>query len=327
MERPASSRWSARGSVPPQRTLGAPERPPLRKKHRQRQIAGLATFIKACHPIIYVVSSEEGRFLRNLNDRYAKQVLRWTYTKGLVNLRDGRCVDQATIGDPLFALRFAEKSNTPTLYVFCDLHPWLEKTGASHDAAVRMLRDIYHQVRGERDMEKTVILLSPLLIVPAELEKEVVVFDFPLPDRDELGALLDDYIDKATLEASAKVHLNAGQRDKLLEAAMGLTLDEADNAFCAAFLNDGVLDTADIHVILAEKQLIIRQSGVLDYTPAEDDLDEIGGLEHLKEWLRKRALAYSQEARDFDIPSPKGVLLTGVQGCGKSLAAKAIAHS
>ena len=117
------------------------------------------------------------------------------------------------------------------------------------------------------------------------------------------------------------------QRDKLLEAALGLTLDEADNAFGAALLNDGRLDSADIHTILAQKQLIIRQSGVLDYYPAEEDLAEVGGLDNLKDWLRKRALAFSREARDFGLPHPKGVLLTGVQGCGKSLSAKAIANN
>lgn len=304
-------------------------RPPLRK-HRQLQIAGLDAFIRATYPIIYVSTSEEGRFLHRLREQYApsRPIYQWTYTKGLVQVADGRCVDNQTIGDPLSALRFVEKSVGSGLFVFCDLHPWLRDTGtAENKATIRMLRDLYHHVRSTRNRYKVVLLVSPVLTIPPELEKEIVVFDFPLPDREELRHLLEDHLERAAREAAAQIYVAPEQRDKLLEAALGLTLDEADNAFSAALLGDGRLDSADIHTILAQKQLIIRQSGVLDYYPADEDLAEVGGLDNLKDWLRKRTMAFSREAREFGLPHPKGVLLTGVQGCGKSLSAKAIANN
>ncbi|MBM3266503.1 MAG: AAA family ATPase [Candidatus Sericytochromatia bacterium] len=309
-------------------SAAAPAKPPP-SKLRQLQLAGLDAFIRAVYPVIYVSTSEEGRFLARLREKYgpARPVFQWTYTKGLINLQDGRCIEQTTIGDPLAALRYAEKTHNPGLFVFCDLHPWLrDNGGAESRAAVRMLRDYYHHVRSTGNRYKVVLLVSPVLVIPPELEKEVVVFDFPLPDREELRGLLDAHMRRTAREAaSPQDYLPPDHVDKLLEAALGLTLDEADNAFSAALLKDGRLDSADIHTILAQKQLIIRQSGVLDYYPAEEDLTEVGGLENLKAWLRKRALAFSREARDFGLPHPKGVLLTGVQGCGKSLSAKAIA--
>ncbi len=329
---------SSRRPPPQSRTVDGPARiasgpAPLRaapSKLKQLQLAGLDAFIRAVYPVIYVATSEERRFLARLREQYgpARPVYQWTYTKGLINLADGRCIEQATIGDPLAALRFAEKTLNPGLFVFCDLHPWLrEPATAESKAAMRMLRDFYHHVRTTGNRHKGVLLVSPVLVIPPELEKEVVVFDFPLPDREELRGLLDEHVKRTAREVSAHVYIEPDHVEKLLEAALGLTLDEADNAFSAAFLKDGRLDSADLHTILAQKQLIIRQSGVLDYYPAEEDLTEVGGLDNLKAWLRKRALAFTREAREFGLPPPKGVLLTGVQGCGKSLSAKAIATS
>jgi ATP-dependent 26S proteasome regulatory subunit len=304
----------------------AARRPPLRR--RSNQLAGLDAFIKASYPLIYVSTWEEQRFLAGLHERYGlgRLVMQWTYTRGLVNLHDGRCHDPKTIGDPLVALRAAEKMDMAGLFVFCDLHPWLgEDPSPSRSATVRMLRDLYQEIRKRRDTDKTILLVAPLLVLPAELEKEVVVFDFPLPDREEMRTLMDEHIQRATHYGKAVINLKPEEKEKLLEAALGLTLDEADHAFSAALLNDGTLDATDIRVILAEKQLIIRKSGILDYYPAPEDLSDVGGLENLKDWLRKRARSFTSEAREFGIPQPKGVLLTGVQGCGKSLSAKAIA--
>ncbi len=323
--RPAPS--MPNGNPPPLRPMGQ-QRPPIRRRHQQ--LAGLDTFIKACYPIIYVSTWEERRFISGLQARYGlgKAMFVWTYTKGLINLQDGRCFDQKTIGDPLTALRAVERMDISGLFVFCDLHPWMgHDLNPERNAAVRMLRDIYHDLRRDRQTGKAVLLVSPVLNIPQELEKELVVFDFPLPDREELLSLLDDQIQQTAQFGKAYVRLKPEDKDKLLEAALGLTLDEADNAFSAALMNDGTLDPSDIHAILAEKQLIIRKSGILDYYPAEESLSDVGGLENLKDWLRKRSRAFTREAREFGIPEPKGVLLTGVQGCGKSLSAKAIASN
>jgi hypothetical protein len=302
------------------------ERPrPLRRRHQQ--LASLDSFIKACYPLIVVTTHEERRFLTGVQERYgARGVYQWTYTNGLVNLVDGRLVHPDTIGDPLAALKTVLKM-PQGLFTFCDLHPWLGETPApERNAVIRLLRDLYYQIRRYRDPNKAVLLLSPVLAIPPDLEKEVVVYDFPLPDREALGHLLDEHMERARRNAEAHLMLKPEDKELLLEAALGLTLDEADNAFSAALLNDRVLDASDLHTIHAEKQLIIRKSGILDYTPVEEGMEVVGGLENLKDWLRKRRRSLTPEARAFGLPQPKGLLLTGVQGCGKSLSAKAIAQ-
>lgn len=324
---------NSRGQSPSRRPLGqelSQRRVPQAPIRRQRQLIGLDTLIKACYPIIYVSTGEEERFLRSLQDRYGldRAVYQWTFTRGLVNRQDMRCVDQKTIGDPMVALRMVEKLEMSAIFAFCDLHPWLQDASSQmNTAVVRLLRDFYIAVRRDRTTDKSLLLVSPVLAIPPELEKEIVVFDFPLPDRDELRSLLDNHIHQAIRRSQAEIRLQPEDKEKLLEAALGLTLDEADNAFTAAILNDTVLDAADVRTILAEKQYIIRKSGILEYFPAEDSLDDVGGLEHLKKWLRKRSRAFTTEARKFGLPQPRGILLTGVQGCGKSLSAKAIANN
>ena len=304
----------------------AVERPrPLRRRHQQ--LASLDAFLKACYPLIVVTTHEERRFLTGIQERYnSRGVYQWTYTSGLVNLADGRLVHPDTVGDPIAALKTVMKM-PQGLYAFCDLHPWLGETPSpERNAVIRLLRDLYYQIRRFRDPNKACLLVSPVLAIPPDLEKEVIVYDFPLPDREALGQLLDEHIQRAVRTAEAHVMLKPDDKERLLEAALGLTLDEADNAFSAATLNDRVLDVSDLHTIHAEKQLIIRKSGILDYTPVEDGMEALGGLENLKDWLRKRRRSFTPEARAFGLPQPKGLLLTGVQGCGKSLSAKAIAQ-
>jgi len=298
---------------------------PLRRRHQQ--LSSLDSFIKACYPLIAVTTHEERRFLTGVQERYsARGVFQWTYTNGLINLLDGRLVHPDTIGDPLAGLKTVLKI-PQGIFTFCDLHPWLGETPSpERNAVIRLLRDVYYQIRRHRDTQKTVLLLSPVLDIPPDLSKEVVVYDFPLPDREALGQLLDEHLHRARRTAETHILLKPEDQEMLLEAALGLTLDEADNAFSAAMLNDRVLDASDLQTIHAEKQLIIRKSGILDYTPVDDGMDSVGGLENLKEWLRKRRRSFTQEARDFGLPQPKGLLLTGVQGCGKSLSAKAIAQ-
>ncbi|HEY9765667.1 MAG TPA: hypothetical protein V6C82_04855, partial [Chroococcales cyanobacterium] len=287
-------------------------RSPLRKRHHQ--LAGLDPFIRSCYPLIYVSSFEERRFISSIEERYGahRTVFHWTYTKGLVNLKRDLVHDPKSIGDPLVALNIAEKLDVGGIFIFSDLHPFLGEPTAMRNATVRLLRDIYSSSKAYGNTQKTVILLSPVFQIPPELEKEILVFDFPLPDLAELENLLEKHIQTQS-RMGATVRLDSEDKQKLLDAALGLTLDEADNAFNAAFLSDGCLDASDIGHILAEKRLIIRKSGTLEYFPAVEGMDDIGGLENLKTWLLKRRKAFTPQARAFGLPQPKGILLLGVQ--------------
>jgi SpoVK/Ycf46/Vps4 family AAA+-type ATPase len=122
-----------------------------------------------------------------------------------------------------------------------------------------------------------------------------------------------------------RVDVDEDGRERLAKAAMGLTLHEAENAFARAMVDNGVLSNEDVRVVLEEKRQTIRKSGLLEFVPADINLDDVGGLQNLKRWLEKRNNSWMAEAADYGLPAPKGVLMTGVPGCGKSLTAKAIA--
>jgi ATP-dependent 26S proteasome regulatory subunit len=167
----------------------------------------------------------------------------------------------------------------------------------------------------------SVFLLAPVLVLPPELEKEITVIDVPLPTVEEIGEMLDRVIETVKDNPNVDVSLTPEQREMLLKAAAGLTLMEAENVFARSLVQKRRLD---VEVVLWEKEQIIRKSGILEYYRATEAFENVGGLDLLKDWIRKRTRAFTDEAQRFGLPAPKGVLLIGVQGCGKSLAARAI---
>ena len=162
------------------------------------------------------------------------------------------------------------------------------------------------------------IILSAIYKLPTELEKYVTVLNIPLPDRTDMERTL------AVIERQTKKNLSVEMRNKMVDAALGMTSMEADLAFCLAAVKDN-LGTNAPYTVSSEKEQIIKKSGILDYFPKNEDLKDVGGMEVLKDWLFKRQKAYEKKARDFGLQEPKGLLLLGVPGCGKSLTAKSIA--
>ena len=138
--------------------------------------------------------------------------------------------------------------------------------------------------------------------------------------------MLDKIIAEVSDRKQIQVDLDDQGRDRLLQAALGLTLGEAENVFAKIIVQGGRLSGEDVNEVFAEKQQIIRKSGLLEYYAASEDFSNVGGLAVLKDWLNKRAVAFTDEARAFGLPAPKGILLLGVQGCGKSLCAKAVSR-
>jgi len=153
--------------------------------------------------------------------------------------------------------------------------------------------------------------------VPVELEKEVVVLDFPLPTAAELDEVLTQQ-----LVQIKQTRLDRSVREKLIAAAQGLTRDEAEKVFRKALVRSGRLTEAEVAVVAAEKKQLIRRNGILEYIEEEATLEQVGGLEELKRWLRQRSQAFTERARQYGLPQPKGMLILGVPGCGKSLIAK-----
>jgi len=179
---------------------------------------------------------------------------------------------------------------------------------------VRMLRDIVGDLKRGG---KTLLWVSPVLFIPPELEKDVTVIDMPLPAESEYRTVLDELLNSVKDNPRVVIDLDDDGRDELIKACQGLTKAEAENALARTIVSRGRLDGEDVRAILAEKEQIIRKSGILEYTATVETFDEVGGLANLKRWLKRRNEAFSQ--------NPRGVLLVGVPGCGKSLCAKAVA--
>jgi SpoVK/Ycf46/Vps4 family AAA+-type ATPase len=288
--------------------------------------AEIETLIRARYPILYIITSEEMR-VQNLVVEIAakrqKKVFEWTYSNGIVpagSSIQSKSARNASTKDPLAALDQVIEQVEPAIFLFKDFHPFLTR---NNYAIIRKLKDIALHLKNSY---KTIILISPVMEIPAELDKEVTVINFPQPTMEDLGAMLDRIIEEVRNHKQIQIDLDGDGRQRLLQAAMGLTLGEAENVFAKIIVQEQRLSGDNVGEVFAEKQQIIRKSGLLEYYSTEEDFSTVGGLGVLKDWLHKRAVAFTDEAREFGLPAPKGILLLGVQGCGKSLCAKAVSR-
>ena len=284
----------------------------------------IETLIRARYPILYIVSSEETRVqsvITSIAQRRQKKVFEWSFSTGIVpagtSLQSQKHRNAAT-KDPLNALDQVIEQVEPAIFIFKDFHPFLTK---NNFAVIRKLKEIALHLKNSF---KTIILVSPTLEIPTELEKEITVLNFPLPAREDLAELLDRIIQDVRQFKQVKIDLDDAGRERLLQAALGLTLSEAENVFAKIIVKDERLSAEDVNEVFAEKQQIIRKSGLLEYYATNETFSHVGGLSVLKDWLQKRAITFTDEARNFGLPAPKGILILGVQGCGKSLCAKAV---
>ncbi|HSU53493.1 MAG TPA: AAA family ATPase [Candidatus Dormibacteraeota bacterium] len=286
--------------------------------------AELETLIRARYPLLYIISNEELRvqsLVMEIARKRQKKVFEWSCSTGLVpagtSIQSQKLRSSAT-RDPLPALDYIIEQVEPAIFIFKDLHPFLTK---SNYAVIRKIKEIALHLKNSF---KTIILISPVMEIPTELEKEITVLNYPLPSREELSELLDRIVEDVRQFKQVEISLDGAGRERLLQAALGLTMGEAENVFARIIVKQERLTGDEVNEVLAEKQQIIRKSGLLEYCASSESFEHVGGLEALKDWLRKRAVAFTDEAREFGLPAPKGILMLGVQGCGKSLCAKAV---
>ncbi len=284
--------------------------------------------IRARYPILYVTTWEEERVERCLRDiakRREKNLFIWTITDGII--KAGSEPSRSKLGssntsDPLAALDSVLAQVEPAIYLFKDFHHFTSDE-RSNLTIIRRLRDAAHYLR---DTYKTIVITSPLMQIAAELSKDITVMDFALPAVEDFGLLLDRIIEDVQGKAKIAINLDADGRERVLHAAKGLTLREAENVFAKTLVMDGKLDAEDVSIVFSEKQQIIRKSGLLEYYETHEKMSHVAGLQNLKQWLSKRSIGFTDRATRFGLPAPRGVMLLGVQGCGKSLCVKAIAN-
>ena len=285
----------------------------------------LETLIRARYPIVYLVTNEELRvqnLVVEIAQRRQKKVYEWSCSTGIVPA--GTSIQSqknrlAATKDPLAALDQVIEQVEPAIFLFKDFHPFLAR---NNYAVIRKLKEIALHLKNSF---KTILLVSPVFDLPTELEKEITVLNFPLPTRDDLGGLLDRIAGEMRQHRDVQWELAPADRERLLQAALGLTMTEAENVFAKILVRHHRLRGDDVNEVLEEKQQIIRKNGLLEYCATAEDFGQLGGLTELKSWLHKRSAAFTETARQFGLPAPKGILLLGVQGCGKSLCAKAVA--
>ena len=296
-----------------------------KNENGKKQMSELEVLVRARYPLIYVISWEEQRVLAEvakIATRLGKNVFEWSINTGLVpggTSIQSQKQDSAT-QDPLVALGNVIEHIDPALYVFKDFHPFLKTQNMS---VVRRLREVATSLK---NTYKTIIIVSPMFEMPAELEKDITLVDFDLPAATDFAVLLDRIIQEVKDNPKLNVKIDVKGREQIVNALLGLTLSEAENVLAKTLVQNRGLDGKSLEVINAEKKQIIRKSGLLEFYDAEEKMDSVGGLDALKSWLTKRTVAFTEQARAYGLPAPKGVLLLGVQGCGKSLMAKTISN-
>ncbi len=273
----------------------------------------LNILIQAQYPLIYLVTSEEERAEQTIatiaQAKPLRRVFLWTVTHGIVEYGQPRNVTQHNTVSPEAAIEWVMRQKEPGIFVFKDLHPFIDSPAVN-----RWLRDAVASFKGT---QKTILLMSPVQTVPIELEKEVAVIDFAMPSMGELNQVLTQQLDQNKTR-----RITTETREKLLKAALGLTRDEAEKVYRKAQVTAGRLTEEEVDIVLSEKKQLIRRNGILEYIEEDETIESVGGLEELKRWLKQRSDAFTERAREYGLPQPKGMLILGVPGCGKSLIAK-----
>ncbi|MTF38372.1 AAA family ATPase [Cyanobacterium aponinum] len=271
--------------------------------------------LRACYPLIYIPSQEEERVEKAIASVAQSLGNRHTYIWDFVEgYQDNP--NNANFGrrNPLQALEFLEKlpSNTGGVFILRDFHRFLEDISIS-----RKLRNLARSLKAQ---PKNIVIIAPEVNLPTELREVFTIVEFALPQAEEIKSEIQ------RLLSATRQNLSEQFLGELVRSAQGLSLERIRRVITRAIAQNGKLEGEDVELILEEKKQSIRQTQILDYYPTKEQISDIGGLDNLKEWLLRRGGAFSESARAYGLPYPRGLLLVGIQGTGKSLTAKAIAH-
>lgn len=292
----------------------------------QAMAADATALFRARNPLLWVRSREEQRIEKYLIEAaYGAgftMVRTWDVAGGVCDVegRSDRAFDGMG-GDPDEVLKaISERRKERCVWIMRDLPVWLAPPVGA--VTLRRLRNLARDLPTRPGPDaQAIVVISPSADVPAELTNHATVLDWPLPDRAEIAELLDATVESVSSKLDSKAVLN-GSRDATIDAAVGLSGEEAQACFARSLVQ---LSKIDPVVVAAEKRRVVAREGVLEwFDPIPGGLKAVGGLDQYKTWLTSRALAFSPKAREYGLPAPKGCLVVGVPGCGKSLSAKAI---
>lgn len=277
----------------------------------------LALFLKARYPILYISTIEEDRveyvIRKNIKENLNRSIYTWDFVDGYSNNPNNEGFGKR---NPLQALELIEKLNaeTPALFLLKDFNKFLTDLSVS-----RKLRNISRILKLQ---PKTIIIIASDLSIsiPRELQDLITVLEFQLPLEDEINQELKRLIKSLNIEIDSQLFNN------LKIACQGLSLERIRRVLSKIIATYKKIDSNSISILLNEKKQIISQTEILEYYSVTETINNLGGLDNLKTWLKKRKTAFSLQAASYGLPTPRGLLLIGIQGTGKSLTAKAIAN-
>ena len=280
----------------------------------------IETLIQSRHPVIAIETVEEERvrsLLLSVSAQTRMPLFEWSLTRGLTRTDDAVQVNRTT-ASPAALLGHLEGLRAEILVLLKDFSRHLDD--ATH---ARLFREVADQFAKKRS---TAVLAGDTVQLPNEIEALTVRYRLQLPDHEELGVVVTSVLESLGNKIPRGKDLSSQDRDELLRAMNGLTLNQARQAISHAILEDGALTPRAVQGVLDRKAQMIKEGGLLEYYPLADNRFELGGFANLKAWLQRAYLGFSPEAKALNLTPPRGILIVGVPGCGKSLACKVIAR-
>ncbi|EAW35145.1 AAA family ATPase [Lyngbya sp. PCC 8106] len=278
----------------------------------------LELILAARYPLLYIVSPEEEiaeEALLEIATKRKAQIYFWDFSRGWLE-KEGS--DKGNLMNALTRIKNAP-GNQSALFILKDVATLIAPgSNGISPAQLPIVREIKNLAREMSRDRRCLVLLSDQLRLPLELREETTVIDFALPTLDEISELVNKLVGK-------KLKVSAEHREQLLKACQGLTRCRISRVLAKCLAQSGHVNENAIAAIIEEKRQTIRETGILEFIPHESGLELVGGLENLKAWVTMRSRNFTDAAREYGLPNPKGVLLAGIQGTGKSLSAKTIA--
>ncbi|HUJ13382.1 MAG TPA: AAA family ATPase [Thermoanaerobaculia bacterium] len=284
----------------------------------QSAVHELKTLVLSFHSLLTVETVEEERvrsLLIEVSSDLRLPFWEWSVTEGLRRLR-GATMDLTQ--DPLQALKNIDRLEGDAIYLFKDAAPHLSNANVA-----RALRDLAQKLASTRSM---IVLTGNPLDLPPDLDALAIRYDLQLPDEQELREVIRSVVDSISARQPVNVDLSREDAQRIVRALSGLTVNQARQVIAQAIVSDGRLSADDIQIVIKRKGELLEHGGVLEFFPVEANKFELGGFERLKSWLDAAKVGFTPAARELNLEAPKGILLVGVQGCGKSLAAKFVAR-
>lgn len=281
----------------------------------------LKTLVLSYHPLIVIETVEEERvqtLLDGLAARMNVTMMEWSVTSGL-KLRDAQKSVYGTT-DPRQLLAYIAESRGDAIY-------WLKDfaTSLSTPPVVRLLKEVAQRISEARSIT-TLVVTGADVHLPDDVMPDVVYYDLQIPSEAEYREVIDRVISSVAWRDGSQIDTTSLDREQMSRTLTGMTLNQARQAVAYAALEDGRLTDGDLPGIVETKAKTISEGGLLEYFPAEDNRHELGGFDGLKAWLENAQMGFSKQAEAMNLAPPKGILIVGVQGCGKSLAARVIAR-